>query len=186
MAYRPLTSGRNNNISEAISVLRQLRSTMNAKEAKTVMGNVHTKAFSEVRHAIYGSKYGISLAEIFSKTRARTASGRSTTRAGAGTPVKTGRLQKSLTNKDSEFSLYAEYFNRNTGEIMVNYGGNPVNPKTGAEYFDDVESKFKFFADGILKFDQGKTMGNLGEGLAYIFGKALQDHIKKSIKTAKR
>jgi hypothetical protein len=108
---------------------------------------------------------------------------------GAGTPVKTGRLQQSLTQQNSEFSIYSEQFKSSgagQGAIQVIYGGDPVNQKTGAKYFSDVESKFNFFIDGITKFERENTMQKLGEGLAYIFGKALHDHISKSVRAAKR
>ena len=66
------------------------------------------------------------------------------------------------------------------------YGGDPVNPRTGAHYFEDVESKFNFFADGIKKFEKEGAMKKLGESLAYIVGKALQQHISRSVRSARR
>ena len=189
MAYNPTTRGRISGIDEAMKMLEALAKASSSRETKIVLEKTQAKGFSEIRSAIYGSKYGLSLAEIFRKTRPRTQSGRSSMARGSGTPVKTGRLQKSLTTSNSEFSIYSEQFKssgRNKGIIQVLYGGDPVNPKTGARYFEDVESKFNFFVDGITKFERSNTMTKLGESLAYIFGKALHDHISKSIKSARR
>lgn len=189
MAYNPTTRGRISGIDEAIKILEALAKAASSREAKAIVTRNQAKGFAEIRHAIYGSKYGVSLAEIFSKTRPRTQSGRSSMARGAGTPVKTGRLQQSLTQQNSQFAIYSEQFKSSgagKGAIQVVYGGDPVNPKTGARYFSDAENKFNFFIDGITKFERANTMRKLGEGLAYIFGKALHDHISKSIRAAKR
>jgi hypothetical protein len=189
MAYNPTTRGRISGVDEAMKMLEALAKAASSRSTKAVLTKTQAKGFAEIRHAIYGSKYGVSLAEIFRKTRPRTQSGRSSLARGSGTPVKTGRLQQSLTLANSQFSIYSEQFKSSgagKGAIQVIYGGDPVNPRTGARYFGDVENKFNFFVDGITKFERANTMQKLGEGLAYVFGKALHDHIRSSIKSAKR
>lgn len=190
MAYKPLTGGRISGIDEAMKMLEALAKATSSRETKTVLQATQAKGFAEIRSAIYGSKYGVSLAQIFRKTRPRRADNRgSVMGVGKGTPVKTGRLQKSLTSDASEFSIYSEMIKtsgRNRGILQVIYGGDPINPRTGEAYFGDVESKFNFFAEGIAKFEKEGTMKKLGESLAYIFGKALHDHISRSVRSARR
>jgi hypothetical protein len=190
MAYKPVTRGRISGIDEAMSMLEALAKATSPRETKKVLGTTQAKGFAEIRQAIYGSKYGTSLAEIFRKTRPRRGDNRgSVLGAGRGTPVKTGRLQGSLTSNSSQFSIYSEQVKTsgaNRGIMQVIYGGDPVNPKTGARYFSDVESKFNFFADGINKFEKEGTMKKLGESLAYIVGKALHSQISRAVRSAKR
>lgn len=190
MAYKPLTGGRISGIDDAMSMLTALAKAVSPRESKKVLEATHAKAFAEVRHAVYGSKYGLSLAEVFRKTRPRRADNRGSVRGrGLGTPVKTGRLQASLTNETSEYRIYSEQYKTsgaNKGIIQVIYGGDPVNPRTGAHYFGDVESKFNFFADGLSKFEKSNTLKKLGEGLSYIVGKALHDQINRSVKAARK
>jgi hypothetical protein len=190
MAYKPITGGRISGIDDAMSMLEALAKATSTRESKKVLQETQAKGFAEIRQAIYGGKYGTSLATVFRKTRPRRADNRgSVMGAGKGTPVKTGRLQKSLTTDSSEFSIYSEQVKtsgRNRGIMQVIYGGDPVNPRTGARYFEDVESKFNFFADGIKRFEKEGAMKKLGESLAYIVGKALQQHISRSVRSARR
>jgi hypothetical protein len=173
-------------LNEALDSLRALQKACGTREAKSTLRKSQAKGFEMIRSAVYGRKYGISLAEIFRKTRPRTKDDkRSVYGFGLGTPVKTGRLQKSLTTFGAPFSIYTEQ-SHTDGTIRVIYGGDPADPYTGNSYFKYPEETYGFFADGIAMFQHQRTLKALGEDLAYMYGKALQKHISDSVKKASR
>ena len=171
---------------EALSSLRALKLACEPKETKRVIASQQAKGFAMIRSAVYGSKYGMSLASIFRKTRPRTKDGaRSLAGYGLGTPVKTGRLQKSLVSFGAPFSIYSEQVHTD-GSIRVVYGGNPLDAYSGNSYFKYPEDMYGFFAEGIERFQREKTLKMLGEDLAYMYGKALQKHLSDSVKKSPR
>ena len=173
-------------LQEAMAGLKELSKALTPSETKRCLAKVQGQGFEKIRRAVYGSQYGVSLATIFSKTRPRTKDNkRSKMGKGLGTPVKTGRLQKSLTIFGDPFGIYSQETGKN-GEMRVHYGGNPLDPKTGKPYFQDVEDTYGFFQEGLAKFEQSRTMKSLGDDLANLFGKAVQDHIRQSVAKAKR
>jgi hypothetical protein len=173
-------------LAEAMAGLKALSKALSPSETKRALAKVQGQGFEKIRRAVYGSQYGVSLATIFSKTRPRTKDNkRSRMGKGLGTPVKTGRLQKSLTVFGDPFGIYSQEVGK-SGEMRVQYGGNPLDPKTGKAYFQDVEDSYGFFQEGLAKFEQGRTMQALGDDLAYLFGRAVHDHIKKSVASAKK
>jgi hypothetical protein len=173
-------------IEEALATLRALSKAVTTQETKRCLKYVQGEAFQKMQKAVYGSKYGVSLATIFSKTRPRTKDNkRSKMGTGLGTPVKTGRLQKSLTVFGDPFGIYSQQVHTD-GSLRIVYGGNPLDPVTGKAYFGAVEDRYGFFQEGLNKFEQSQTIRALGDDLAYLFGKAVHDHVKKSIQSAKR
>ena len=167
---------------EATAALRAMSRAAKSPQLKKVVEDVQSKAIKRFDQVVYGrgSMYGQTLAEIFSKTRPRRADNRgSVLGRGKGTPVKSGRLQKSLVEYQNEFAIYERNAYAN-GSIRIKYGANPIDPKTGRQYMSVVEDKFGFFADGIKKFEQGQAMKRLASDLAQIFSKAMMTHFEKA------
>lgn len=172
-------------VDQALASLRALAKAMETKTAKRELMKQQGKGLEMMRSAVYGRKYGTSLATIFKKTRPRTKDDkRSVVGFGLGTPVKTGRLQKSLTVFGAPFSIYSEQVHRD-GSIRIVYGGDPHDPYTGNSYFRYPEEMYGFFAEGIEQFQRGRAMKLLGEDLAYLYGKALHKFISDSVKRAR-
>lgn len=172
-------------INEALDGLRALAKAIDTKAAKRELMKQQGKGLEMMRSAVYGRKYGSSLATIFKKTRPRTKDDkRSVAGFGLGTPVKTGRLQKSLTTFGAPFSIYSEQVHKD-GTIRVVYGGDPIDPYTGNSYFRYPEEMYGFFAEGIEQFQRSRTLKALGQDLAYLYGKALHKYISDSVKRAR-
>lgn len=170
---------------QASAMLRAMSKAAKQPALKKVVEKVQKQALIRFDQVVYGrgTMYGQTLAEIFSKTRPRRADGLGSVGGrGRGTPVKTGRLQRSLVEYQNEFAIYDRKI-FNNGSIRIKYGGNPINPKTGKSYIADVESRYGFFADGIKKFEQGQAMKRLADDLAQIFSKAMMDHFNTAAKT---
>ncbi len=168
---------------EVKAALRSLQNAAKKSSTNRVIEQVQEKALRRVDQIIYGrgSSYGTTLSEIFSKTRPRRKDNKGSVGGrGRGTPVLTGRLQKSLTDYQNEFAIYERRAYKN-GNITIKYGADPVDPKTGKRYFAAVESKFNFFQDGIQKFEQSQTVDALGRDLAQIFNNALLKHFSTAL-----
>lgn len=178
--------GSNSGLEEAMSMIKALKRAATTKNARAAIVKVQSRGFEMFDEAIYGGRYGHSLASIFSKTRPRTADNkRSKFGKGLGTPVKTGRLQGSLMDPTDTFAIYQREVHKN-GEMRVTYGGNPLDPKTGRAYFQSAEDMYGFFQDGLNKFEKSNTTKKLGEGLAQLFATAIRDEIVKEVRRAKR
>jgi hypothetical protein len=172
-------------INETLSALRALAKAAETKEAKRELTKYQGRGLQMMRSAIYGSKYGESLGKIFRKTRPRTKDDkRSVLGFGLGTPVKTGRLQKSLVSFGAPFSIYSEQVHKD-GSIRVVYGGDPIDEYSGKPYFRYPEEMYGFFAEGIERFQRSRTLKALGEDLAAMYGKALQKHLSNSVKRSR-
>jgi hypothetical protein len=172
-------------INEALSGLRALAKAVDTKTARRELLKQQGKGLEMMRSAVYGRKYGTSLATIFRKTRPRTKDNkRSVAGFGLGTPVKTGRLQKSLIAFGAPFSIYSEQVHKD-GSIRVVYGGDPIDEYSGKPYFRYPEEMYGFFAEGIEQFQRGRALKMLGEDLAYLYGKALHKYISDSVKRAR-
>lgn len=173
-------------VNEALDALRALAKAVDNRSAKAELKKHQGKGLQMMRSAVYGSKYGPSLASIFRKTRPRTKDDkRSVFGFGLGTPVKTGRLQKSLITFGAPYSIYSEQVHTD-GSIRVVYGGDPVDPYSGNSYFKYPEDMYGFFAEGIERFQQSRTLRALGQDLAAMYGKALHKHIANSVKRSRR
>jgi len=187
MAYRTIGRGSRSGLSginEAMSALRALSKAVSNRQSRAALVKVQAQGFSMIRSAIYHRKYGTSLAEIFRKTRPRGKSGNSKLGVGLGTPVKTGRLQRSLVTPDAPHSIYQQEVAKD-GSIRVQYGGNPIDPYSGKPYFQYPESLYGFFEEGVQWFTMQKTLKLLGEDLAAMYGKALQKHVANSVKRSR-
>lgn len=173
----------NKGFEEVQAALRALQNAAKKNSTDRVVDGITENALRRVDQIIYGkgSSYGSTLAEIFSKTRPRRKDGGgSVMGTGRGTPVKTGRLQRSLTEYQNEFAIYERRAYKG-GRIQIKYGGNPIDPKTGRRYFSNVEDRYGFFSDGIRKFEQSQTVESLGRDLAQILNKALLKHFSAAL-----
>lgn len=187
MAYKTIGRGSRSGLSginEAMSALRSLAKAVETKEAKAALIKVQAQGFDMIRSAVYHKKYGTSLATIFAKTRPRGKDGRTKSGFGLGTPVKTGRLQRSLTSYKAPYSIYQQEVAKD-GTMRVQYGGNPIDPYSGKPYFKYPEELYGFFEEGIQWFTMQKTLKSLGKDLAALYGKALQRHVAKSVKRSR-
>ena len=172
---------------EAKSILRSMKRAATSGNLKTVVQKVQDQALKRFDQVVYGrgTMYGQTLAEIFSKTRPRRSDGRGSVGGrGRGTPVKTGRLQRSLTEYQNEFAIYERKI-RNDGSVTIKYGGKPADPKTRRLYISAVEDKYGFLADGIKKFEQGQAMKMLAADLAQMFSKAFKAHFAQASRSRK-
>lgn len=166
-------------------MLRSMSRAAKSQNLKKVVEKTQEQAMRRFDQVVYGrgTMYGQTLAEIFSKTRPRRSDGKGSVGGrGRGTPVKTGRLQKSLVEYQNEFAIYERKMFGN-GSIRIKYGGNPIDPKTGRSYMSSVEDKYGFFADGIKKFEQGQAMKMLANDLAQIFSKTFKAHFESSARS---
>lgn len=178
--------GGNSGLEEAMAIIKALKRAATTKTAKAAIVKVQGRGFELFDEAIYGGRYGNSLASIFSKTRPRTADNkRSKFGKGLGTPVKSGRLKGSLMDPADTFAVYQREVHKN-GEMRVTYGGNPLDPKTGKAYFKSAEDMYGFFQDGLDKFDKLNITKKLGKDLAQLFATAVRDEIVKEARRAKR
>jgi hypothetical protein len=176
-------SGRISGITESIKMLENLQRYIRSDAAKDAIKQMQGAAFGMIDNAIYGSSYGVSLAQIFSRTRPRV-NGKSVRGKGAGTPVLTGRLQNSLTSPDAPYSLYQRNV-LNKGGISVRYGGDPQDPKTKEHYFPRPEGMYKFFADGLTEFEQAQTISKLNSDLAMLFTKKVREQLARKIRSSR-
>jgi len=171
-------------INESMQLLRAMAKACETRSAKASLKKVQAQGFDMIRSAIYYTKYGTSLGTIFKKTRPRGKDGRSKAGFGLGTPVKTGRLQQSLTTYNAPYSIYQQEVHTD-GTMRVQYGGDPIDPYSGKPYFKYPEELYGFFEEGIERFQKERTLRALGSDLASLFGKALQRHISESARRSR-
>jgi hypothetical protein len=139
-------------------------------------------AFKKIEEAVYGDKYGKSLAQIFSRTRPKTRGGYTSKKKGSGTPVDTGRLQNALVIPDAPYGIFKR--NRGSrGHFSVTYGADPVDPDNENErYFAKVERRYKFFSEGLDEFEKQETMENLGKDLAEVFTRQVRNRLARQLR----
>lgn len=177
-------AGRISGLKETVKMLEDLAKYLRSDASKQAIAEMQKSAFDMIDDAIYGNKYGVSLATIFSRTRPRS-NGKSLRGRGLGTPVLTGRLQNSLTVEGAPYSLYKRNV-LNKGGFSVRYGGDPIDPETKEHYFSRPESMYRFFQDGLNEFERGQTMSNLAQDMSKLFTKRVRDNIARRIRRSSR
>lgn len=179
------TIGTRGTIAGLEAMIRQLQELSRAIRSDASLGAIEAMrdiAFSKIDEAVYGSKYGVSLAEIFSRTRPKTNSGYTSRAKNSGTPVDTGRLQNALVVPDAPYGIYR----RNKGaraHFSVTYGADPVDPENENErYFPKVERRYKFFSEGLDEFEKQETMKNLSNDIAQVFTREVRNRLARRIR----
>ena len=165
-------------LENAISMLDDLSKNLRSDASFGAIEQMQSGALGKVREAVYGSKYGKSLAQIFSRKRAK-----GDMEPGGGTPVKTGRLQNSLTTEGAPYSIYSENKGQK-GYLSVTYGGDPVD--RGERYFGKVEDRYGFFEDGINEFERSRTLKKMSDDIAKDLTSAVRNRIAQRIRRAMR
>jgi hypothetical protein len=165
-------------LEDAISMLDGLSRNLRSDASFGAIEVMQRQALGKVREAVYGNRYGKSLAQIFSRTRKK-----GDMSPGGGTPVKTGRLQNSLTAEGAPYSIYSENYGKG-GYISVTYGGDPVDK--GERYFPKVEERYGFFEDGINQFERSRTLKKLHDDIAKDLSAAVRNRIAQRIRRAMR
>jgi hypothetical protein len=164
-------------------MVRELQNLSKALRSDASLGAIERMqdiAFEKLEEAVYGVQYGTSLAEIFHRTRPKGSMAEN-----AGTPVKTGRLQKALVSESAPYSIFERNRGRR-GHFSVTYGADPQDPSQGGErYFPRVEARYGFFAEGIDEFDRTETMKNLSADLAQVFNKEVRNRLARQIRSGR-
>ena len=177
------TIGSRGAISGLEGMVRELQNLSKALRSDASLGAIERMqdiAFEKLEEAVYGVQYGTSLAEIFHRTRPKGSMAEN-----AGTPVKTGRLQKALVSESAPYSIFERNRGRR-GHFSVTYGADPQDPSQGGErYFPRVEARYGFFAEGIDEFDQTETMKNLSADLAQVFNKEVRNRLARQIRSGR-
>lgn len=179
------TLGSRGTISGLQSSIRMLQNLTKALRSDASLGAINLMqdiAFKKIEEAVYGDKYGKSLAQIFSRTRPKTKSGYTSRKKGSGTPVDTGRLQNALVIPDAPYGIFKR--NRGSrGHFSVTYGADPVDPDNDNErYFAKVERRYKFFSEGLEEFEKQETMENLGNDLAEVFTRQVRNRLARQLR----
>lgn len=177
------TIGSRGAISGLEGMVRELQNLSKALRSDASLGAIERMqdiAFEKLEEAVYGVQYGTSLAEIFHRTRPKGSMAEN-----AGTPVKTGRLQKALVSESAPYSIFERNRGRR-GHFSVTYGADPQDPSQGGErYFPRVEARYGFFAEGIDEFDRTETMKNLSADLAQVFNKEVRNRLARQIRSGR-
>lgn len=161
-----------------VDMLNDLQKNLRSDASFGAIEQMQGDALGKVREAVYGNRYGKSLSQIFSRKRAK-----GDMEPGGGTPVKTGRLQNSLTTEGAPYSIYSE--NRGQkGYLSVTYGGDPVD--RGERYFGKVEDRYGFFEDGINEFERSRTLKKMSDDIAKDLTSAVRNRIAQRIRRAMR
>lgn len=167
-------------INDNINMLKSLSERLRSDASLGAIEKMQSVAFDMIDEAVYGSKYGKSLSQIFSRTRPKFSRSKN-----AGTPVKSGRLQNALTIQGAPYGIYSRNKGR-AGNFSVSYGADPRDPaQEDFRYFPRVENLYGFFADGLDEFDRANTMKNLSEDIAKVFTREVRNRLARQIRSGR-